>query len=268
MASASNSKVPETPDTDSKDDALANGAKPTEESKEEPQSTSNSKPVLDKRGSKSGSSYYLYKSTDKEEAKKYAPKKLVEDEAKRVESTVKAQSKGSSWNTGATMEQFDYSEWMKQQMEQLLLSVVFQGSSLRITEVVKVEGSATILLIRGQYRPGYDISFEAKWSGMLEPGHLEDVVAPIKSSKKKKKSDGDSDGDDAADKERQKRECRGTLKMHDITSEDDPDDWEYEVTAKKKSKRNKAAMRKVRDGRDSVVEIINVLVKELKKKKS
>ena len=47
------------------------------------------------------------------------------------------------------MEQFDYSEWMKQRIETLLLGVTFNGTSLRITEVVKVEGSATILLIRG-----------------------------------------------------------------------------------------------------------------------
>ena len=84
---------------------------------------------------------------------------------------------------------------------------------------------------KGKYRPGYDISFECKYSGMLEPGHLDEVVVPKK--KKKEKGDGDSDDDDEVDKERKKRECRGTLKMHDITSEDDPEDWEYEVTIKK-----------------------------------
>merc|ERR1712113_71269 len=93
-----------------------------------------------------------------------------------------------------------------------------------------------------------------------------------KETKTKKKGDaadgdGDGDGDDEVDKERKKRECRGTLKMHDITSEDDPDDWEYEVSIKKKSKRNKAAMQKVKSGRESVVELIGVFVKELKSKK-
>lgn len=192
-----------------------------------------------------------------------------------------------SWNTGATMEQFDYSEWMKKRVEALLLGVSFKNSSLRITEVVKVEGSATILLIRGKYRPGYDISFECKYGGILEPGHLEEVEAA-------KKSKGDSDDDDEADKERKKKQCQGTLKMHDITSEDDPDDWEYEVSIKKlsarisvpvsilrivhdltffdlvsfrKSKRNKAAMQRVKEGRDDVVELIGVFVKELKLKK-
>jgi len=94
----------------------------------------------------------------------------------------------------------------------------------------------------------------------LEPGHLEEVEAA-------KKSKGDSDDDDEADKERKKKQCQGTLKMHDITSEDDPDDWEYEVSIKKKSKRNKAAMQRVKEGRDDVVELIGVFVKELKLKK-
>jgi len=228
---------------------------------------STTKPVMTKKDSKSGSSYYLYKSTDKEEAKKYAPKKLAEDEAKRAESINKAQAKGSQWNTGATMEQFDYSEWMKKRVEELLLGVVFKNSSLRISEVVKVEGSATILLIRGQYRPGFDISFEAKYSGILEPGHLDKVSASSTDKKKKKKDDGDSDGDDEADKERKKRECRGTLKMHDITSEDDPEDWEFEVSSKKKSKRSKAAVAIVKSEREQLVELMRVIKKELNVKR-
>ena len=133
------------------------------------------------------------------------------------------------------MEQFDYSEWMKQRIEALLLGVTFKNTSLRISEVVKVEGSATILLIRGKYRPGYDISFECKYSGILEPGHLDDVK--MENDKKKKNKKKDSDDEDEADKERKQKECRGTLKMHDITSEDDPDDWEYEVSIKKLSAR-------------------------------
>jgi len=253
--------------TDSKkgnDSKSANGKKLIDDKEEEKKESSPSKPGLQKKNSKSGSSYYLYKSTDPKTAEKFKPKKLDVDESKRVESTVKAQSKGSSWNTGATMEQFDYSEWMKQRIENLLLGVSFKETSLRITEVVKVEGSATILLIRGKYRPGYDISFECKWSGILEPGYLDDVK--VESDKKKTKKEN-SDDEDEANKEKTKKECRGTLKMHDITSEDDPDDWEYEVTIKKKSKRNKAAMAKVKSGRESVVELIGVFVKELKSKK-
>merc|ERR1712156_1301412 len=92
---------------------------------------------------------------------------------------------------------------MNQRIEALLLGVSFKGTSLRITEVVKVEGSATILLIRGKYRPGYDISFECKWSGILEPGHLDDVK--VESDKKKTKKEN-SDDEDEANKEKTKKE--------------------------------------------------------------
>ena len=71
----------------------SNGSIPNDDEKKT--DSTKSQPVINTKDSKSGSSYYLYKSTDKEEAKKYAPKKLVDDEAKKVESTVKAQSKGS-----------------------------------------------------------------------------------------------------------------------------------------------------------------------------
>merc|ERR1719356_895067 len=121
---------------------------------------------------KSSSSYYLYKSTNPEEAKKYAPKKLDNGTAQSIEKTVKQSSKGSSWNTGATMEQFDYSEWMKKRIEALLLGVTFRNSQIRIIEVTKVEGDATILLTRGKYRPGYDISFECKWKGYPDPNYV------------------------------------------------------------------------------------------------
>merc|ERR1711971_645101 len=84
---------------------------------------------------KSSSSYYLYKSTNPEEAKKYAPKKLDNQSAQSLENSVKSSSKGSSWNTGATMEQFDYSEWMNQRLEALLLSITFKNSQIRIVEV-------------------------------------------------------------------------------------------------------------------------------------
>merc|ERR1711971_368323 len=139
-------------------------------------------------------------STDPETAKQFQPKKLDAVAAAKMESTAKA--KGSSWNTGATMEQFDYSEWMKQRLEALLLGVTFPGSAVRISEVVKVEGSATILLIRGKYRPGFDVSFECKWKGYAD---VNDAPNPPLAAK---------------DEEDDKKCCEGVLKMDEVTSED------------------------------------------------
>merc|ERR1712228_583352 len=172
----------------------------------------------------------------------------------------KSKAKGSSWNTGATMEQFDYSEWMKQRLEALLLSITFKNSQIRIVEVTKVEGSATILLTRGKYRPGYDISFECKWKGYVDPNYTESVD-----------DDGgdndENDDDDKKDKKKKEKKANGILKMDEITSEDDPEDWEYEASIKKKSKMNKAGLSLVKKDRESVIKAINVFIEEFKKKK-
>eukprot|EP00483_Globobulimina_turgida_P001934 UN01936 len=210
------------------------------------------KKEVSKTADKKSSTYYLYKSTDKEEAKKYAPKKLDNSTAQKVETAAKSASKGSTWNTGATMEQFDYSAWMKDRIKQLLLGLTFANSSIKITEVVKVDGSATILLIRGKYRPGYDISFECKWKGYIEANYVE----PPENS------------DDSVDKIKEKsKKASGTLKMNEITSEDDPEDWEYEVSIKKKSKVNREGGKLVKKDRENVINAINIFVKELKVKK-
>merc|ERR1719295_857275 len=145
------------------------------------------------------------------------------------------------------MEQFDYSAWMKLRLRGLLLGVTFHSGQIRVCEVLKVDGSATILLIRGKYRPGFDVSLECKWKGYTD---MADAPAPpLKADK-----------DD-------KKHCEGVLKMDEITSEDDPDDWEYEPSIKKKSKVNKAGLRVVKSGKEAVLEAIQVFVKELKTKK-
>merc|ERR1712228_642567 len=151
------------------------------------------------------------------------------------------------------MEQFDYSHWMKKRIESLLLGVTFKDSSIKITEVVKVEGSATILLVRGKYRPGFDISFECNWKGYND-----------KDYKEPDGDDQDDDDDDDKKKNKKVKKASGTLKMSDITSEDDPEDWEYEASIKKKSKVNKAGLSLVKKDRESVIKAIN---EEFKKKK-
>eukprot|EP00483_Globobulimina_turgida_P001760 UN01762 len=151
------------------------------------------------------------------------------------------------------MEQFDYSAWMKERIKQLLVGYTFTDSCIKITEVVKVDGSATILLIRGKYRPGYDISFECKWRGYIEAN------AEAEHEKGSNSDDSDEVG--------KVKKAKGTLKMNEITSEDDAEDWEYEVAVKKKSKVNREGGRIVSGDRNNVINLINIFVKELKVKK-
>merc|ERR1711933_336515 len=97
---------------------------------------------------------------------------------------------------------------------------------------------------------GYDISFECKWKGFVDPNY--------------KPADNENESnDDEKDKKKEKK-ATGILKMDEITSEDDPDDWEYEASIKKKSKVNKAGLSLVKKDRDSVIEVINVFIAEFK----
>eukprot|EP01083_Nonionella_stella_P309902 1099172_1 len=189
---------------------------------------------------KAKSAYYLYSSTAAHEAVKYRPKKIDNLEQKQDDTPKK---KGSEWNTGATMEQFDYSEWMKQRIKHLLLNKVFlkgrnQGDSLKIDEVKSVDGSATFLVIRNKLRSGYDVSFECKWKGHVMLNG-------------------------------EKKEVEGKLFMHDVTSEDDPEDWEYDVTVSENMKEYRMARSIVKseENRQALVDVLTVWIKEFIAKK-
>merc|ERR1712129_327587 len=121
--------------------------------------------------------------------------------------------------------------------------------------VTKIEGSATILLTRGKYRPGYDISFECKWKGYIDK--------TIENEEEEKKND-----ETEKDTKKKIKKASGILKMAEITSEDDCDDWEYHASIKKKSKLNKDGFNLVKNDRDSVIKAINIFIDEFKKKKT
>merc|ERR1712129_128399 len=87
--------------------------------------------------------------------------------------------------------------------------------------VTKIEGSATILLTRGKYRPGYDISFECTWKGYIDK--------TIENEEEEKNND-----DTEKDTKKKTKKASGILKMAEITSEEDSDDWEYHASIKKK----------------------------------
>ena len=87
---------------------------------------------------KSASSYYLYKSTSKEEAEQYRPQKIDVDAVDDHKTNNKG-NKGSSWNNGATMEQFDYSELMKERIKELLLQNVQFGHFNHDEDVIAID---------------------------------------------------------------------------------------------------------------------------------
>ena len=178
----------------------------------------NDKVLFVDNAKKSDSSYYLYPSTNKEEAQRYQPQRV---------------QGASVWNTGATMETFDYSEWMKQRIESLLMSLEFHNGKIKITEVMRCDGFATILLTRKEYKYGFDFWFDCKWKGIV------DAV-----------------------------ECEGTLRMDDVASDEAEDEWIYQIGIDEQTNANEAAMEIMNESKAIVVAAISVFVDEFYRLKS
>merc|ERR1712173_32340 len=111
------------------------------------------------------------------------------------------------------------------------------GDEIHIDEVVEVMGWATIVLIRGKCRPGWDIYFECKWTG--------NVMV-----------------------DRKRKKVKGTLIMNDISSEDAEEDWEYEVKVKKSATGYRIAKSVLEkdENKRKVIAAINVFINEFKAK--
>ena len=155
----------------------------------------------DDSGLKTSSSYYHFKSTDPKEAEKFKPKKLDSKDA--ANASTSSISGASAWNTGATMETFDFSDWVKDQIKFEMVKVSFplsndQKGSINITEVDSCDGHATIVFSRGKFRPGFDFTLKLKYSGKYDDKDVE-----------------------------------GTITMDDVCMDDDEEDWGYEVSSKK-----------------------------------
>lgn len=176
---------------------------------------------------KTDSSYYHFASTPAEQAMHYKPKRV--DSSKAVSSGPTA---GSAWNTGATMEEFDYSSWMQDRLKELLVTVEFSNPDLRIDSVEKCDGSATLLFVRGKLRPGCDMSLKCKWKGTMDDEEVE-----------------------------------GSIHVDDITLDDDPDEWEFRVTSKKSARPFKRARQIVSRDKERILEIVARVCDELRAKR-
>ncbi|ETO26419.1 hypothetical protein RFI_10718 [Reticulomyxa filosa] len=156
------------------------------------------------------SSYYFFKSTDPEKAKEFKPKPIDEETAKQKEQQTASKTVASLWNTGSTMEEYDYSDWVHQRLKQELVKVdlaflfylnIFLKKKIEFRIFVKIflikKKKATFLFARGKLRAGWDLNLKAKWKGVV-------------------------DG----------KEVEGTISMEDIVDSEDSDDWLFEVSAK------------------------------------
>jgi len=177
------------------------------------------------------SAYYFSKSTDPEKAKQFQPQKLDEQTAKEKEQE-KSNTVGSLWNTGSTMEEYDYSEWIYKRLKEELLKIEFGQAQIKITEVEDVGGTATHLFARGKLRAGWDLNFKAIWKGTIDGNEVE-----------------------------------GSIFMEDIIDSEDPDDWEFQVGCKKSQNEYEKGRRIIVNEKKRILNAIELVLKEFKSKK-
>jgi len=182
------------------------------------------------------SSYYFSKSTDPEKAKQFQPQKIDEQTAKAKEQQLKkllsTNSACSLWNTGSTMEEYDYSEWIHQRLKQQILNVEFKGLSIKIDEVEKVDGTATYLYSRGKLRAGWDLNLKAKWKGTVDGKDVE-----------------------------------GSFSLEDIADGEDADEWNFEVECKKSGSEDQKAKALILSEKKKILNAVQLVLTEFKSKK-
>jgi len=115
------------------------------------------------------SSYYFFKSTDAEEAKKYQPKKLSKSKVKKVQKNDLKKKKGlSAWNKGGTWEDRDLKDWSHKKLRSLFsnLKVETEASEADIMmDLTDISGDASVVYARGKPRIGFDLVLKGTVTG-------------------------------------------------------------------------------------------------------
>eukprot|EP00053_Salpingoeca_punica_P004234 m.48023 g.48023 ORF g.48023 m.48023 type:complete len:146 (-) comp12692_c0_seq2:199-636(-) len=76
----------------------------------------------------------------------------------------------SVWNSAGTWEEKDMSAWMNGKLKQLLVGLQAQadnGVAVESTKVVKCEGEARVLNVRGKKRAGFEYQLEVSWKATV-----------------------------------------------------------------------------------------------------
>eukprot|EP00469_Lotharella_globosa_P007470 CAMPEP_0167784018 /NCGR_PEP_ID=MMETSP0111_2-20121227/7398_1 /TAXON_ID=91324 /ORGANISM="Lotharella globosa, Strain CCCM811" /LENGTH=194 /DNA_ID=CAMNT_0007675031 /DNA_START=85 /DNA_END=669 /DNA_ORIENTATION=+ len=189
-----------------------------------------------KEKSKADSTYYYFKSTPAHIAKNYVPKKIDPNAAMPTQ-TARApveQNTGSTWNKIGTWEEKDYSKWAQDRLKALLVETecpAFSSGELKIAEVTKAEGDATILFLRGKKRIGFEMHLKAKWKGKVNG-----------------------------------KDVSGHVSIPSFDSDDWPDDIEIDISAEKTDENHREARQYMKSVKSNVMKQLEIFYNELQKK--
>mmetsp|Transcript_43963 Transcript_43963/g.78527 ORF Transcript_43963/g.78527 Transcript_43963/m.78527 type:complete len:214 (-) Transcript_43963:292-933(-) len=110
-----------------------------------------------------------------------AAKKLSAAEAEHANALHKSASgSGSLWNAAQTFEERDLTKWAKDAISSYLCEVKCEANGgevkMQVTGVESSEGDASVCVVRGKKRAGFDFKLKLKWSAQVKRADEEEAV--------------------------------------------------------------------------------------------
>jgi Fe-S cluster assembly iron-binding protein IscA len=182
--------------------------------------------------SQGGGYHYFHDQANRGTAPAAKPVRLSDAEAAALSAKLEGSGgKGlSSWNTAGTWEERTHTKWAEGRIGELLVTgdAIAETDSARVllTSVKKLEGDATVVMVRGKPRHGFDFSLTLTFECVF-----------------KEKKDGNTDDDDGTDEAF--TTIKGTVKVPEASRdvlEDENVDFVCDVDEKKPARRSKEAL--------------------------
>ena len=154
---------------------------------------------------KTGAGYhYFHEQANRGTAPKAQPVKLSEAEAAAL--TAKLEGSGgsglSSWNTAGTWEERTHTKWAEARVSELLKGraiVASDAMRIAVTGVKSFEGDATVVMVRGKPRHGFDFALTLTFECVVQNGDDETDATTIKGTAKVPEASRDTVDDDEID---------------------------------------------------------------------
>jgi Fe-S cluster assembly iron-binding protein IscA len=180
-----------------------------------------------------GGYHYFHDQANRGTAPAAKPVRLSEAEAAAL--SLKLEGSGgsglSSWNTAGTWEERTHTKWAEKRISELLVTgdAIAETDVARVllTSAKKIEGDATVVMVRGKPRHGFDFSLTLTFECVFKEKSKEDVT-------------DDDDGTDEAF-----TTIKGTVKVPEASRdvlEDENVDFVCDVDEKKPARRSKEAL--------------------------
>ena len=151
--------------------------------------------------------HYWHEQANQGTAPRAQPVKLTEEEAALARKLEGSGGSGlSSWNKAGTWEERSHTDWARARAEALLVGKRFPvgaAAHAAITAVKTFKGDATVVMVRGKPRPGFDFNVALTWEATgwtTEEGEGEEAKGPaVKGSVKIPEASKDTVEDDEVD---------------------------------------------------------------------